>query len=328
MASQAHAYPLPAIKKHGSSLGHWLDSLPLVTQDPELGPPYCYGCTFPLLLPDEDCNRVLAANRVEDRIIALPCHCWYKRGCIEAILSPKFGDDDSCPICGFRFFDKPTLESWILGLEKVDVSALASEDRRCGICLLDYGTEVPADGNTTNTGAAGAAVCVRPVKLSCGHCFGSKCLLPWLSPLPMGVCGNTCPICRKDLFKPWPLVTDSAEGLEDGEIPSGWLRDNDTHLEHDIPVEHYIQPHQEQGQAETTAEARSSDPHYNVPRPRDPEILEAENQLRELEEQYEREPMDPEIQEAMDRLREIDEWDYDQGDPEPPQFWRRIDAPR
>lgn len=317
MASQNYTYPLPATQKHGSSLGLWLDSLPLVTQDPDLGPPFCYGCTFPLLLPDDDCTRVLAANRAEDRIIALPCRCWYKRGCIEAILSPRFGDDNDCPICGFRFFEKCTLESWILGLEKVDLSVLAGEDRRCGICLLDYGEGEPTKSSTGN--ATEATICVHPVRLPCDHCFGSECLSHWLSPFPIGGSGNSCPICRKELFSPWPAATDP-DDLDHGARLSEATEDSEA------LVEHFIQPHREQGHSERIAEERSTDPHYNVPRPRDPDIQEAENRLREIDEEYDREPMDPEIQEAADRLREIDEWDFDEGDPDP--FWIRIGAPR
>ena len=75
-------------------------------------------------------------------------------------------------------------------LTPVTTSTLAPEDRICGICTEAY-HDTPSQEQEKEPQHT-------PVKLPCGHVFGSECITSWLSP-ETGK-SNTCPMCRLELF--------------------------------------------------------------------------------------------------------------------------------
>ncbi|TKA79964.1 hypothetical protein B0A49_01383 [Cryomyces minteri] len=84
------------------------------------------------------------------------------------------------------------------GLTPVSIAALpASADTSCAICRTEY---TAADG-----------VCV-PTRLACGHIMGEECLFEWWERGD----SNTCPLCRRELFRREPSVEQEQEGEEDG----------------------------------------------------------------------------------------------------------------
>ncbi|KAK5129699.1 hypothetical protein LTR04_005028, partial [Oleoguttula sp. CCFEE 6159] len=83
------------------------------------------------------------------------------------------------------------------GLTPVSIAALpASADTSCAICRTEY---TAADG-----------VCV-PTRLACGHIMGEECLFKWWEQGD----SNTCPLCRRELFRREPSAQEGEE--EEGE---------------------------------------------------------------------------------------------------------------
>lgn len=202
MADQNYSYPLPSSQKF--SLKFWLDTLPqrkISRKYVDGSMDTCVCCNFPRSLPEGDWSKVIAAKLHKDLIVELPCGCKYRRGCIEAKLSPRFGNEDHCPSCDFQLFKPWTLETFVQELEHVETITLESEDRCCGICLMEYSDIPPAAMNKENIEIPTENQCLEPVKLSCGHVFGAMCLLHWLSPALHGGNGKSCPNCREKLFR-------------------------------------------------------------------------------------------------------------------------------
>ena len=99
-------------------------------------------------------------------------------------------------------------------LTAVTTSSLDSEDRTCGICTEAYNEQTENQEESQHT----------PVKLPCGHVFGSECITSWLSPETGR--SNTCPLCRHELFPARQQPTTSNDGQ------GQWMRVNTA----DIPA--------------------------------------------------------------------------------------------
>jgi len=69
--------------------------------------------------------------------------------------------------------EKPKVQLW-----EVRIDDLAQDDRDCSICFQPYSSEPTGD---------------TPLKMPCGHIFGSDCLLNWAQSLGSEL---TCPVCR------------------------------------------------------------------------------------------------------------------------------------
>ncbi|KAL6720468.1 Ubiquitin-protein ligase [Lecanora helva] len=66
----------------------------------------------------------------------------------------------------------------------------------CAICGIAHGKEDQDTGYTE-----------FPVRLPCHHIVGKACIFRWLRKGPEGGNANSCPVCRRQFFQPWPLVT-------------------------------------------------------------------------------------------------------------------------
>ena len=66
------------------------------------------------------------------------------------------------------------------GLQELDVSQLAADDRCCTICMEVMGEPEPVEGKVE-----------LPVRLPCGHVFGKACIKTWFYD------HCTCPACRR-----------------------------------------------------------------------------------------------------------------------------------
>ena len=110
-----------------------------------------------------------------------------------------------CLDCGSQIFEEWTLSAWIKSLKVVPMAAVHSGEvePECGICQLDYRLHKENDSEPEPE---------KPIVLPCKHVLGEGCLEKWLSPSEGG--GNSCPICRRTLFPPWP----STIPLEETEI--------------------------------------------------------------------------------------------------------------
>ncbi|KAH0544490.1 hypothetical protein FGG08_001388 [Glutinoglossum americanum] len=80
-----------------------------------------------------------------------------------------------------RAFERATVKA-ISGLQDVPIDSLSEEDRTCSICMDPFGEVEPTSGT-----------CETPLKLPCGHIFGSACIRTWLKE------HCTCPACRRKL---------------------------------------------------------------------------------------------------------------------------------
>ena len=88
-------------------------------------------------------------------------------------------------------------EGWFNALPFVNIETLATDDRNCGICRVEYSLSSSDIGDQEDPPE-------KPVRLACGHVFGELCLKEWLSPAPQGGNSNSCPTCRQQLFGAWP----------------------------------------------------------------------------------------------------------------------------
>ena len=86
---------------------------------------------------------------------------------------------------------------------------MKEDDRRCGICRLDYGEVSPSTLQNEDTKAQAEVVCTLPKKTPCGHIFGQDCLRRWLETKGSE---NICPACRHVFF-------DASPRFNNGEIP-------------------------------------------------------------------------------------------------------------
>lgn len=194
-------------------LTEWLDSLPTweppsnllrLTKDDSLIDSWsCSCCGTPQLSTAEGGVK---ANEPQNQLTVLRCGCVVLRGCLEQSLQ----NGDECPSCGFHFFARENMsrkeilrsvESWLKHLELGNTDHLEEGDRTCNICTLEYG--IPRTELLLSDSKSQEEEPELPVKLPCGHVFGSQCIKVWFTPAPAGGNGNTCPTCRRKYFSPW-----------------------------------------------------------------------------------------------------------------------------
>ena len=88
-------------------------------------------------------------------------------------------------------------------LPKVPLEEVPTDNRKCPICHTEYLEDDTDLGYTEH-----------PTMLPCTHIIGRHCLTTWLKPTPGGN-ANTCPLCRLELFDPWPAPSESETSEED-----------------------------------------------------------------------------------------------------------------
>lgn len=89
--------------------------------------------------------------------------------------------------------ERPCPRCFVHGLHREQKQTLVPKETTCSICSNDYNTL------NSDTGAV-----ETHIKLPCGHAFGNRCLMRFLSPAPSGGHGPACPTCRYELFRPRP----------------------------------------------------------------------------------------------------------------------------
>ncbi len=111
--------------------------------------------------------------------------------------------------------DEFEITRFLRELPRVALGDVPSESCKCPICQIKYLEEDPDSGYTEH-----------PIMLPCNHIIGRHCLTRWLKPTPGGN-ANTCPLCRLELFDPWPAPPESetsgddeTENVEQTERPS------------------------------------------------------------------------------------------------------------
>jgi hypothetical protein len=95
----------------------------------------------------------------------------------------------------------------------IDVEDLQEGDRACPICLMEY--EMENCDENENTHNFQLYDCMKdnrqPVKLTCGHIFGTTCIEKWLSK------HDTCCMCRAtvkgDNRKPAPIPQEQLSAI-------------------------------------------------------------------------------------------------------------------
>jgi hypothetical protein len=102
----------------------------------------------------------------------------------------------------------PTFTTFITTLKKIPVTSLPAGDEECPICTEhfcspDYCNNVrhyvfPAicEEEDSEKGFK-LTVHEEPVKLACGHVFGSHCLVLWF----VDEVKDSCPLCRRKMFR-------------------------------------------------------------------------------------------------------------------------------
>ena len=123
-------------------------------------------------------------------------------------------------------------------LPRVAIEDVPPESCRCPICQIKYLEEDSDSGYTE-----------LPIILPCNHIIGRHCLTRWLKPTPGGN-ANTCPLCRLELFDPWPAPSESetseddeSETVEQTERPtSNYIARLSVSIarEHGYPLEPYL----------------------------------------------------------------------------------------
>ena len=121
------------------------------------------------------------------------------------------------PIRAVRFLDsvdvdpemnlrRCTLSEWLARLRWPEPQSLAVDDRSCCLCLEPYSWGKKSTGSDE-----------IPVRLTCGHTFGLRCIGRWLSQCKEDQDWGTCPVCRSRLFC-WVTIvvigTDQGNGSE------------------------------------------------------------------------------------------------------------------
>ena len=127
---------------------------------------------------------------------------------------------------------------FLRGLPRVAIGDVPPESCRCPICQIKYLEEDSDSGYTEH-----------PIILPCNHIIGRHCLTRWLKPTPGGN-ANTCPLCRLELFDPWPAPSESetseddeSENVEQTERPtSNYIARLSISIarEHGYPLEPYL----------------------------------------------------------------------------------------
>lgn len=86
----------------------------------------------------------------------------------------------------------PTRTEFIRNIREVDIATVPEDDRRCCVCWGVYGETDDISDTSEN-----------PVKLSCPHWIGSKCLHSVINKVrePDHKFDNRCPKCRRELFE-------------------------------------------------------------------------------------------------------------------------------
>ena len=123
-------------------------------------------------------------------------------------------------------------------LPRIAIENVPPESCRCPICQIKYLEEDSDSGYTEH-----------PIILPCNHIIGRHCLTRWLKPTPGGN-ANTCPLCRLELFDPWPAPSESetseddeSENVEQTERPtSNYIARLSVSIarEHGYPLEPYL----------------------------------------------------------------------------------------
>jgi len=98
--------------------------------------------------------------------------------------------------------ERPCPRCFVHGPHRKQKQDLVPKEPTCSICFNDY--------NTPNSETSAVET---HVKLPCGHTFGNRCLMRYLSPAPSGGHGSACPTCKYELFRPRPKPK-----LEEAEI--------------------------------------------------------------------------------------------------------------
>ena len=123
---------------------------------------------------------------------------------------------------------KHATESAIANLKKISVKDLREDDRKLPICTEEYhlkpvGPCSPYVEDVEEEECGGDMKCVvddkgeTPLRMPCGHTFGSTCLKTWLRESP------ACPLCREEVesctdepARPLPIEFDAIGGLQAG----------------------------------------------------------------------------------------------------------------
>ena len=100
-----------------------------------------------------------------------------------------------------------TFEAWFNQLPSVDIESLDKDDKNCGICRVEYSSSSSASDQQEDP-------IETPVRLPCGHVFGTQCLKEWLNPDAAHVNNKTCPTCRHHLGEYDPVFTENLRHLQ------------------------------------------------------------------------------------------------------------------
>lgn len=76
----------------------------------------------------------------------------------------------------------PFIEYFLEKLPRVQVRDLSEDHKNCNICMEQFTDEAETE---------------KPIRLRCGHIFGSFCIKSWASSSPASQ--PTCPMCRKTM---------------------------------------------------------------------------------------------------------------------------------
>ena len=98
------------------------------------------------------------------------------------------------------------IAQFLRDLPKVPLEEVPADNRKCPICHTEYLEDDEDLGYTEH-----------PTILPCTHIVGRHCLTTWLKPTPGGN-ANTCPLCRLELFDPWPATSESESEEDEVEL--------------------------------------------------------------------------------------------------------------
>ena len=98
-----------------------------------------------------------------------------------------------------------TFEAWFNHLPSVDMETLDKDDQNCSICRVEYSSSSSASDQQEDP-------VETPVRLPCGHVFGTQCLKAWLTHAA-GAGNKTCPTCRHQLAEWDPVFAENVRHL-------------------------------------------------------------------------------------------------------------------